>query len=261
MHYNKLYHPIKFTISLRIVALVLTVMLTACATQYEADADADQLVIAMQDLPEVKPYLANVHFHPEAQAKSTGKIEAENADDRNLTKIIIPEDQMLNLAGHASIFRWFKDDGYHSDLPELNVHARIYKLDHSIRVVKGRMQPIATSKIEVFITDSDNNRIYESVFTGEGEGDEGEILRSKRETQDIYGQAIYKSMVIAFEDAFADISNDLNLRPIDFDIDEIEIKEDPVEVPQAVTNKPLRSDQKIEELAIEELADAVVEDI
>jgi len=32
-------------------------------------------------------------------------------------------------------------------------------------------------------------------------------------------------MVLAFETAFADISNDLNLRPIDFDIDTIQIED------------------------------------
>ncbi|MEJ2115461.1 MAG: hypothetical protein P8X88_05305 [Gammaproteobacteria bacterium] len=132
---------------------------------------------------------------------------------------------MLNLAGHASIFRWFQNDGKHTDPPLLNIHARIYKLDHSIRVVKGRMQPIAKIKIEIFLTDADKNRIYESVFTAEGEGQEGKILRDKHETQEIYGQAIYKAMVVAFETAFADISNDLNLRPIDFDIDKIELEE------------------------------------
>ena len=79
---------------------------TACATQYEADADADQLVAAMQELPEVKPYLANVHFYPETRS-SISKIEVDNGDERNLHKIVIPEDEMLNLAGHASIFRWF----------------------------------------------------------------------------------------------------------------------------------------------------------
>ena len=212
----------------RIIIFAIGVMLSACATQYEADADADQLVAVMEDLPEVKPYLAKVHFYPEVRSK-TGKAEANNADQRNLNKIVFPEDEMLNLAGHASIFRWFQDDGKHTNLPLLNVHARIYKLDHSIRVVKGRMQPIAKTKIEVYLTDSDKKRIYESVFTAEGEGNEGEILRNKRETQDIYGQAIYKAMVLAFESAFADISDDLNLRPIDFDIDEIELDEEILE--------------------------------
>ena len=131
---------------------------------------------------------------------------------------------MLNLAGHASIFRWFQDDGEHTDLPLLNVHARIYKLDHSIRIIKGRMQPLAKTKIEVFLTDSGKNRIYEGVFTAEGEGQESKIVRNKRETQDIYGQTIYKAMVLAFESAFADISNKLNLKPVDFDIDKIEIE-------------------------------------
>ncbi|QMU62380.1 MAG: hypothetical protein GKR92_11995 [Gammaproteobacteria bacterium] len=252
MQYNSNFNQIK--ISFPYLALAITLALTACATQYEADADADQLVAAMQDLPEVKPYLANVYFYPEVRDKS-GKVEAENADDRNLTKIIIPEDQMLNLAGHASIFRWFQDDGKHPDLPLLNVHARIYKLDHSIRVVKGRMQPIAKTKIEVFLTDSNKNRIYESVFTAEGKGQEGKILRNKRETQDIYGQAIYKAMVLAFESAFADISNDLNLRPIDFDIDKIEVEEDLTDDHQAINIKQQSVDQ-----TVEILPDAVIED-
>ena len=149
-------------------------------------------------------------------------------------------------------FDGFQDDGKHADLPLLNIHARIYKLDHSIRVVKGRMQPIAKTKIEVFLTDENNKRIYESVFTAQGEGQEGKILRNKRETQDIYGQAIYKAMVLAFETAFADISNDLNLRPIDFDIDKIELEED---IKTENTHKQQSADQNIENLP-----DAVIED-
>ena len=219
MRIHQINHVIK---SIFFLALL---MLSACATQYEADADADQLVAAMQELPEVKPYLAKVYFYPEVRTKS-GKVEVDNADQRNLNKIVFPEDEMLNLAGHASIFRWFQDDGKHTDVPLLNIHARIYKLDHSIRVVKGRMQPMTKTKIEVFLTDTDGNRIYESVFTAVGEGKESEILRTKRETQDSYGQAIYQAMVHAFESAFADITNDLNLRPIDFDIDEIELDEE-----------------------------------
>ena len=230
------------------LSLTFTLLVFSCATpQYVADAGADQLVAAMQDLPEVKPYLANVYFYAELQNK-TGKAEADNGDVRNLNKIVFPEDEMLNLAGHASIFRWFQDDGKHTDLPLLNVHARIYKLDHSIRVVKGRMQPIAKTKIEVFLTDSDKNRIYESVFTAEGEGQEGEILRNKRETQDIYGQAIYKAMILAFESAFADISSDLNLRPIDFDIDKIEVEKDLTDDQQTINKKQQSADQKIEAL-------------
>lgn len=229
------------------LSITFALLLLSCATpQYEADADADQLVAAMQDLPEVKPYLANVHFYPELQNKKTGKAVATNGDERNLRKIIFPEDEMLNLAAHASIFRWFHDDGNHPDAPLLNVHARVYKLDHSIRVVKGRMQPIAATKIEVFLTDSQKNRIYESVFTAEGEGQEGEILRNKRETQDIYGQAIYKAMVLAFESAFADISNDLNLRPIDFDIDKIEVED--IAGEKDIDDKQQNTDQKIEDL-------------
>ncbi|MEM7400350.1 MAG: hypothetical protein AAF304_00205 [Pseudomonadota bacterium] len=229
----------------------LLLLITACATQYEADADADQLVAAMQELPEVKPYLANVHFYPKTRSSST-KIEVDNGDERNLHKIVIPEDEMLNLAGHASIFRWFQDDGKHTDLPLLNIHARIYKLDHSIRIVNGRMQPIAKTKIEVFLTDKNDKRIYESVFTAQGEGQEGKILRNKRETQDIYGQAIYKAMVLAFETAFADISNDLNLRPIDFDIDKIKLEED-IEIDDI-------QNQKNADKSIENIPDATVED-
>ena len=221
---NRYIHKL-IKLSQSILCLSMAWILVSCATpHYEADADADQLVAAMQDLPSVKPYLADVHFYPEPRNKS-GKSEAENSDEHNLRKIVISEDEMLNLAGHASIFRWFQNDGKQSDLPLLNVHARIYKLDHSIRVVKGRMQPIAKTKIEVFLTDSEKKRIYESVFTAEGEGQEGEILRNKRETQNIYGQAIYKAMVLAFESAFEDISNDLALRPIDFDIDKIVLDE------------------------------------
>ena len=78
----------------------LLILLTACATQYEADADADQLVAAMQNLPEVKPYHAKVYFYPEVRSKN-GKAEANSADQRNLNKIIFPEDEMLNLAGHG----------------------------------------------------------------------------------------------------------------------------------------------------------------
>lgn len=239
-----------------IVVSGMAFVLFSCATpQYEAEADADQLVVVMQDLPEVEPYLANVQFYPELQNKS-GAAEAKNGDDRNLNKIVFPEDEMLNLAGHASIFRWFQDDGNHPDVPLLNVHARIYKLDHSIRVIKGRMQPIADTKIEVFLTDSEKNRIYESVFTAKGEGQKGKLLRNKRETQDIYGQAIYKAMVLAFESAFADISNDLNLRPIDFDIDKIEVEEG-IASEKDSAEKQQSADQDIQQ-NIEKLPDAVI---
>lgn len=234
-----------------ITALSLLVLLSACATQYEADADPDQLVSAMQELPKVKPYLANVHFYPETRTPS-GKAEVDNGDVRNLNKIIIPEDEMLNLAGHASIFRWFQNDGKHPDLPLLNIHARIYKLDHSIRVNKGRMQPIAKTKIEVYVTDNNQQRIYESVFTAQGEGQQGELIRNKRETQDIYGQAIYQAMVLAFENAFSDISNDLNLRPIDFDIDKIKLDEDLVE---EENNSQQNAGQNVENYP-----DAIIED-
>jgi hypothetical protein len=246
MRYNNSDYPIR--LFLTFLALLTTILLAGCATPYEADADPDQLVAVMQDLPEVKPYLAEVHFYPELQNRS-GKAEAKNADQRNLNKIVFPEDEMLNLAGHASIFRWFHNDGNYSDLPLLNIHARIYKLDHTIRVVKGRMQPIAKIKIEVFLTDFENKRIYESVFTAEGKGQEGEILRNKRETQDSYGQAIYKAMVLAFESAFADISDNLNLRPIDFDIDEIELDEELAnEQQENSTTQQQSEDQKIEDL-------------
>lgn len=225
MRHHHLPYLIKSTIknACALAAFSIALFLSACATQYVAEADADQLVAAMQELPDVKPYQANVLFYPESSNR-TGKIEADNADDRNLNKVIVSEDEMLNLAAHASIFRWFQNDGELSDQPLLNVHARIYKLDHSIRVVNGRMQPIAKTKIEIFLTDVDGKRIYESVFTAEGKGQEGKLLRNKRETQDIYEQAIYQAMVLAFESAFADISNDLNLRPIDFDIDKMELE-------------------------------------
>lgn len=247
---DRLFFPVasptfKLILKLALLSCIALVSFSCATPQYEADADADQLVVVMQDLPKVKPYLANVHFYPELQNQS-GKAEAANGDERNLNKIVFPEDEMLNLAGHASIFRWFQDDGNHPDVPLLNVHARIYKLDHSIRVVKGRMQPIANTKIEVFLTDSEKNRIYESVFTAKGEGQKGDLIRNKRETQDIYGQAIYKAMVLAFESAFEDISNDLNLRPIDFDIDKIEVDED-ITAEKANTDKQRDTDQKTDE--------------
>ncbi len=114
------------------------------------------------------------------------------------------------------------------------------------------MQPIAKTKIEVFVTDNTQQRIYESVFTAQGEGQQGELIRNKRETQDIYGQAIYQAMVLAFENAFADISNDLNLRPIDFDIDEIQLDENLVDEEN--------SSQQNAGQNLENYSDAVVED-
>lgn len=81
----------------------------------------------------------------------------------------------------------------------------------------------------MLLTDSGKNRIYEGVFSAEGEG---QVLRNKRETQNIYGQSIYKAMVFVFESVFADISNDLNLRPVDFDIDKIEVKNNLIEEQQ-----------------------------
>jgi hypothetical protein len=62
-------------------------------------------------------------------------------------------------------------------------------------------------------------------------------------------------MLLAFENAFEDISNDLNLRPIDFDIDKIEIKEDIINQQQTDAIRPLKSDQKTEALADAELED------
>ena len=43
-------------------------------------------------------------------------------------------------------------------------------------------------------------------------------------------------MVLAFESVFPDISDSLNLRPIDFDIDRMEIKEDLANKPNAKNN-------------------------
>ena len=72
------------------LSLTFTLLVFSCATpQYVADAEADQLVVAMQDLPEVKPYLASVYFYAELQNK-TGKAEADNGDVRNLNKIVFP---------------------------------------------------------------------------------------------------------------------------------------------------------------------------
>jgi len=210
---------------LRVFSVVTLFVVSACATQYTADADADQLVAAMQDLPEVQPYLASVNFHPELNNK-TGKAKANNADSRNLNTIIYHEDEMLNQAGHASIFRWFNSDGHNDDdeVPALNIHARIYKLDHSLKIEKGHMRPIAKTKLEVFLIDSEKNRIYESFFTAEAEGELIKLFRNKRETQDMYGYTIYKALALAFESAFADISDTLNLKPTDFDVDNIELE-------------------------------------
>ena len=200
--------------------------MSSCATQYTADADADQLVAAMQDLPKVQPYLATTNFYPELTTTS-GKARANNADSRNLSTIVFPEDEMLNLAGHASIFRWFQYDSEieNEKVPELNIHARIFKLDHSLKVEKGQMRPVAKTKLEVFLTDSQNNRIYESVFTADAQGGLIKRFRNKKETQDMYGYTIYKALTLAFESAFKDISNSLNLKPTNFDIDEVELED------------------------------------
>ena len=206
----------------KVIALTLIFAISACATQYVADSDADQLVAAMQDLPEVQPYLAIIKFHPELNVP-VGKTNATSVDSRNLKKIIYPELEMLNLAGHASIFRWFSNDGESENVPVLNMHARIYKLNHSIKVNSGRMQPIAKTKLEVFITDADNNRIYESFFTAKAEGKQDKIFRDKRVTQEMYGYTIYKALTLAFEAAFEDIANKLDLKPSTFDIDDINV--------------------------------------
>ncbi len=217
-------HSIRsFTLFINILFII---GLSSCATQYHADADADQLVAAMQDLPNVQPYLAITNFYPEAST-STGKAEANNADTRNLKTIVFPEEEMLNLAGHASIFRWFQYDSENEneEVPELNIHARIFKLDHSLKVEGGQMRPVAKTKLEVFLTDSQNNRIYESVFTANAQGELIKRFRNKRETQDMYGYTIYKALTLAFESAFEDITQSFNLKPTNFDIDEIELED------------------------------------
>ncbi len=208
------------------------ILLSACTTQYIADADPDQLVAAMQDLPKAQPYLAKVNFYPVANLK-TGKAKANNADTRNLNAIIYPEKEMLNQAGHASIFRWFNSDGQTKNdkkVPVLNMHARIFKLDHSLKVEKGNMRPVTKTKLEVYLTDSKENRIYESVFTTYAEGDLIKRFRNKRETQDMYGYTIYKGLVLAFESACADITNTLNLKPTNFDVDALNLENDSKEV-------------------------------
>ena len=204
----------------KVIALTLILAISACATQYVADSDADQLVAAMQDLPEVQPYLAIIKFRPELN-DPVGKTNATSVDSRNLKKIIYPELEMLNLAGHASIFRWFSNDGESEDAPVLNIHARVYKMEHSIKVNSGRMQPIAKTKLEVFITDAKNNRIYESFFATKAEGKQDKVFRDKRATQDMYGYTIYKALTLAFEAAFEDIVYTLGLTPSSFDIDNI----------------------------------------
>ena len=199
-------------------------VINGCASKYVADTDADQLVAAMQELPKVQSYLASVHFYPELNTK-TGKAIVENADSRNLKEIIYSENEMLNLAAHASMFRWFQEINNEENLPILNIHARIFKLEHSIKVDAGRMQPVAETKLEVYLTDENKNRIYESVFTAQAIGPKGDLLLNKYETQDAYGHTIYKVLVLAFESAFADIVDKLNLKPINFDVDDVKLSE------------------------------------
>lgn len=209
-------------ILLRLVLISFLTITSGCASSYLADADADQLVAAMQELPNVQSHLASVRFYPDLNKLSGGSI-AENADSRNLKEITYNEKDMLNLAAHASIFRWFQDKVDEEDLPSLNIHARIFKLEHLIKIDAGRMQPVAKAKLEVYLTDNDKNRIYESYFTTHATGPKGDLFRNKRETQEAYGYTIYKALVLAFESAFADISEKLNLKPTWFDIDEIKI--------------------------------------
>ncbi len=236
---------------LKVFYLALGMLLFGCTTQYVADPDADQLVAAMQDLPKVQPYFATANFYPELNNKS-GKAKANNADSRNLQTIIYSEDEMLNLAGHASIFRWFQNDNEKDDAPVLNIHARIYKLDHSLKVEKGNMRPIAKTKLEIYLTDSEKNRIYESFFTADAEGKLIKRFRNKRETQDMYGYTIYKALTLAFESAFADITDTLNLRPTNFDVDNIELEN------IDVTESTSENDKDSED--VKSLEDAVIED-
>ncbi len=210
------------------IVLFSIFVLSSCATNYVAETDADLLVTAMQDLPEVQPYKAMVHFYPELNASSF-KAEANNADDGNLKTIIYSEDEMLNQAGHASIFRWFANNGELEKVPVLNLHARIYTLDHSLRVEGGRMRPITKTKLEVFLTDTEKNRIYESVFTAEAEGKLIKHFHTNRDTQDMYGYTIYRSLTLAFDSAFADISEELNLRQSNFEVDQLQLDHDDLE--------------------------------
>lgn len=236
---------------LKVFFLASVMLQYGCATQYVADTDADQLVAAIQDLPKVQPYFATANFYPELNNKS-GKAEANNADSRNLKPIIYSEDEMLNLAAHASIFRWFQNDNGKDDAPVLNIHARIYKLDHSLKVEKGHMRPIAMTKLEVFLTDSEKNRIYESFFSANAEGKLIKRFRNKRETQDMYGYTIYKALALAFELAFADITDTLNLKPTYFDVDNIELEN------IDVIDKTSENDKDSED--IKNLEDALVKD-
>ena len=91
-----------------------------------------------------------------------------------------------------------------------------------MQVDKGRMRPIAKTKLEVFLTDAEKNRVYKRVFTAEAKSKQGELFHNKCETQGMYGYTIYKALTLAFESAFADISSTFNLQPSDFDVDTIE---------------------------------------
>lgn len=205
---------------IKVFSLSLILFAGGCAKQYVAESDADHLVAAMQDLPDIHPYLARVTFHPVLNVKKA-KSNTISVDSRNLKEIIYPELEMLNLAGHASIFRWFGNDGQNIDAPVLNIHARVFEMSHSIKVGAGRMQPIVKTKLEIFITDSENNRIYESFFTAKAEGRKGKLLRDKRTTQEMYGYAFYKALALAFDQALGDIAYTLNLKSLNFDIDNI----------------------------------------
>ncbi len=218
-------YPYFFSKFCQFIILVFALSLSACATQYVVDTDPDQLVAAMQDLPEVQHYLANINYYPVLN-NASGTSTANSADSRNIKDIVYSEDEMLNQAGHASIFRWFTTDGKNEELviPKLNIHARIFQLDHSLQVEGGRMRPIAKTKLEVYVTDADENRVYESYFTAEAQGDLIKPFRNKRETQDMYGFTIYKSLALAFDSAFTDITENLNLMPSNFDVDELEIE-------------------------------------
>lgn len=238
-------------VPLKVFFLAFVMLLYGCATQYVADTDADQLVAAMQDLPKVRPYFATANFYPELNNKS-GKAEANNVDSRNLKTIIYSEDEMLNLAGHASIFRWFQNDNGEDDAPVLNIHARIYKLDHSLKVEKGQMRPIAMTKLEVFLTDSEKNRIYESFFTANAEGELIKRFRNKRETQDMYGYTIYKALALAFELAFADITGTLNLKPSNFDVDNIELENIDMSENDLVNDKDSEDVKNLEDEVVED---------
>lgn len=225
--------------------LICIFLLCGCTTKYVAENDADLLVAAMQDLPEVQPYTAMVHFYPELDASSYNA-KASKAENENLKTIIYSESEMLNQAGHASIFRWFANNGALEQIPILNLHARIYTLDHSLRVEGGRMRPITKAKLEVFLTDTDKNRIYESLFTAEAEGELIKHFHTDRDTQDMYGYTIYRSLTLAFDSAFADISEQLHLQPSDFEVDELPLEYKDLE--------------KIEEENEAQLSDAVIED-